>query len=404
MKATVLYICTIFYLLPSYGQSLPKIEAQIIGEWQWVNTSIKSFGGFSNVITPEDCNCTKKLTISASSFYQNNQQESTQKYKLTEHHNGDGSKQQLFISKELQGEISIHNDSLFIGALSSLGELHTYKKSVPLPTKQIISPMKKIDIQGHRGCRGLMPENSIEGFKKAIDLGVHTLEMDVVVSKDNQVVVSHEVFFNEEICTDVSIRNIYQTPYDQIKSIDCGSKPHKRFPNQQKLKTYKPLLKDVITEMTKYTKAKGLPPIKYNIELKSKKEGYGIYYPNPEEFVTLVTSIIRENNLENATTLQSFDVNILNILHDKAPNITTAYLVENNQDFKQAFTLIHFKPSIYSPDFKLINQDLLMYLKQQNIKLIPWTVNEVSDMKKLIQWNVDGIITDYPNRLIPLLK
>ena len=115
---------------------------------------------------------------------------------------------------------------------------------------------KIIDIQGHRGCRGLMPENTMEAFKKAIELGVQTLELDVVVSKDNTVIVSHEPFMNSVICLDINgleipktdeeKYNLYQMTFDSIKQFDCGTKHHPRFPNQQKIKTYKPALSEVI--------------------------------------------------------------------------------------------------------------------------------------------------------------
>ncbi|HYO20902.1 MAG TPA: glycerophosphodiester phosphodiesterase family protein, partial [Flavisolibacter sp.] len=106
------------------------------------------------------------------------------------------------------------------------------------------------DKQGHRGCRGLMPENTIAAMKKAIDLGVTTLEMDVVITADEKVVLSHEPFFNHEITTkpdgsyvkeaEEKTLNIYQMTYDRVKSFDIGLKPHPRFPQQQKLPAVKP--------------------------------------------------------------------------------------------------------------------------------------------------------------------
>ena len=101
-----------------------------------------------------------------------------------------------------------------------------------------------IDIQGHRGCRGLMPENTIEAFKKAIELGVHTLELDVAISKDGIVVVSHEPFMSRKTCLDARGNeitkaydkkyNLYQMTFDSIKQFDCGTKFHPKFPNQKK--------------------------------------------------------------------------------------------------------------------------------------------------------------------------
>lgn len=109
----------------------------------------------------------------------------------------------------------------------------------------------QIDIQGHRGCRGLFPENSLPAFEKAIDLGVTTLELDLAITKDHKVVVSHEPYMNSVICfdpdgntIDASMErkyNLYQMTHEEIKQFDCGSKVHSNYPNQKKLKTYKPL-------------------------------------------------------------------------------------------------------------------------------------------------------------------
>jgi glycerophosphoryl diester phosphodiesterase len=106
---------------------------------------------------------------------------------------------------------------------------------------------------GHRGCRGLYPENTIIGFKKAIALGVDGIEWDVVVNKDKQLVISHDQFFEKEFClmpdgseiSDEKATNIYQMTQDQIEQYDCGTKVHKRFLEQQKIKETKPLLKTV---------------------------------------------------------------------------------------------------------------------------------------------------------------
>ena len=112
------------------------------------------------------------------------------------------------------------------------------------------------EIHGHRGCRGLLPENTIPGFLYAIDLGVDALEMDVVMNGESDLVVSHEPFISPRICLDpegneipeemVEQINIYTMSQDSIERFDCGMKPHPKFPNQKKISATKPLLKDVI--------------------------------------------------------------------------------------------------------------------------------------------------------------
>lgn len=272
---------------------------------------------------------------------------------------------------------------------------------------------QEFDIQGHRGCRGLLPENSIEAMLRAVDLGVTTLEMDVVVSKDNEVLLSHEPFLSHEIALDLKGReineanekkfNLYQMNYEQIKLYDCGSKTHPRFLEQQKIITYKPLLSEVIDIIENYTKNK-YPgrKILYNIETKTTVEGDGIFHPKPDRFVDLMMAVIKEKHIQDRVYIQSFDVRTLQYLHKAYPECKTVLLVENELSIAENLKLLGYQPDIYSPYFKLIDKEKVNYLHQQNIKVVPWTVNEKKDMQEIIRMNVDGIISDYPNRYFEL--
>ncbi|TYA86776.1 glycerophosphodiester phosphodiesterase family protein [Seonamhaeicola marinus] len=266
-----------------------------------------------------------------------------------------------------------------------------------------------IDIQGHRGCRGLMPENTIEAFRKAIDLGVHTLELDVVVSKDNMVVVSHEPFMNHEMClapdgTEITEAeekqyNVYQMTFNDLKEFDCGTKVHPRFPEQEKLKTYKPSLDKVF----KMSLAKN-PDIKFNIELKSKPEYDEIYTPKPEEFVGLVLDIINKNDVFNQVNLQSFDLRTLEEIKKQAPKMEVALLIDEDEDIWNKMTKMSYLPEIISPYYKLLDAKKVRNLKAEGFKVIPWTINKVEDLQLMMDFKVDGIITDYPDRLIKLIE
>ncbi len=276
-----------------------------------------------------------------------------------------------------------------------------------------ISLSQEFDIQGHRGCRGLYPENSIEAMKKAIDLGVTTLEMDVVISQDKQVLLSHEPFLSHEICLDKNQNeitegtehsyNLYQMNYEDIKICDCGSKIHPRFKDQLKLKTYKPLLSEVIEFTEKYIE-KNHPgrKIYYNIETKSDPKGDELYHPEPKEFVDLLINVINKASISDRVYIQSFDVRTLQYLHQKYPEFKTVLLVENELSIDKNLQLLCFKPDIYSPYFKLLDKKKVNYLHQKKIKVIPWTVNDKKDMKKIIKMHVDGIISDYPDRYFEL--
>lgn len=266
-----------------------------------------------------------------------------------------------------------------------------------------------LDKEGHRGCRGLMPENTIPAFKKAIDLGVTTLEMDVVITKDKQVILSHEPFFNHEITTkpdgsyvdesEEKTLNIYQMTYEQTQQFDVGMKTHPRFPQQQKLSAHKPKLADVIDTAEAYTKVKSAVPVYYNIETKTKPETDGTYHPKPEEFVELLMAVIKEKKIEDRVIIQSFDIRTLQYLHKNYPTIKTAYLFEppSLQSLSDRLKQLGFTPAIYSPDYVTVTPDIIKECKDAGIKVIPWTVNDIEKMEELKQMGVDGIISDYPD-------
>jgi glycerophosphoryl diester phosphodiesterase len=271
-----------------------------------------------------------------------------------------------------------------------------------------------LDIQGHRGARGLLPENSINGFIKAVDLGVTTLEMDVVLSMDNFVVVSHEPYISNNICLgkngmaleDVSpeATNIYKMNYDEVRKFDCGIIGNQNFPSQEKVTSYKPLLSEVVTIIEKHIENNNLKKVKYNIEIKSDKKWDNVFHPNPVKYSERVYEVITQNIPLERVVIQSFDARILQHLHKKDPSLTIAFLVENNLNYKKQIKSLGFKPAIYSPYFKLIDPKAIKSIQNMGIKVIPWTVNDPDEMKLLIEWGVDGIITDYPDRALKIVK
>lgn len=280
-------------------------------------------------------------------------------------------------------------------------------KEVPLETQ-------KTEVQGHRGDRGNLPENTLEGFLSALHKGVDVIELDVVISKDGKVVVSHEPYMSSlymskpsgdpVLKSEETSYNLYQMTYDSIKSFDSGSRGNIDFPDQKNLKTFKPLLSDVFNTIESEIKEKRLPPVKYNIELKSNKKVYGVYQPLPEDFVSLVMQIIYDNHLEDMINIQSFDPILLNIVHKEHPRIEIAYLV-SNAGIQKNMDLLNFKPQIYSPSFKLLKtQKIIDSIKSLQMKVIPWTVNNDEDIDQMILLNVDGIITDYPERVLKALQ
>lgn len=299
---------------------------------------------------------------------------------------------------------------LFFMVLSSCISCAT--PELPAVISHSESPMTNpltFDLQGHRGARGLLPENTIPAFERALDLGVTTLEMDVVITKDNQVVVSHEPWFSGHICSlpsgdPIPVEQeknykIYELTYEQVKAYDCGLRGNPRFPEQEKMAIHKPLLIDVITFAEQYKRAPGQAPILYNIETKSQPANDGIFHPDPETFTKLLLAVLENNNVLDRATIQSFDPRTLRVAHAEHPDVSLALLVGNHDemDFAGHVANLGFTPQIYSPNYKLVDKSLITQAHARNMQVIPWTVNTLAEMHDLIALNVDGIITDYPN-------
>ena len=266
---------------------------------------------------------------------------------------------------------------------------------------------KHFDIEGHRGCRGLMPENTIPAFIKAVQIGVTTLEMDVVITKDKKVIVSHEPWMNAGICTDATGNtiskndekrlNIYNMTYEEVKTYDCGTKPYARFPKQYKMKVSKPLLANVIDSVESYSRANNVKPPFYNIETKCTPDGDSIFHPAPAEFTELLLDVIFKKGVAARCIIQSFDVRTLQYAHKKYPTLKLALLVEDFTNYQKNIHDLGFTPYIYSPNQEIVNAELVSYCRAQKMKLVVWTVNEKEQMDKLVHLGVDGIITDYPD-------
>jgi len=279
----------------------------------------------------------------------------------------------------------------------------------------------KFDVQGHRGARGLMPENTIPAFLLALDSGVTTLEMDLAITNDKQVIVSHDPWMNAAFCLDPSGKeikekdekkyNIYQMTYDQVKEWDCGSKGNSNFPEQNKIKASKPLLADVIVASENHIKNFTKYEVDYNIEIKSAVEGDKKFHPKPEEFSDLVHDLIDQYLPWDRVIIQSFDMRVLKYWHQKYPNVRLALLIENLNESSENLHELGFFPDIYSPDYHLLDKNEVKHLhaltptrilnskqKVRSMRVIPWTVNDEKEMTELKAMGVDGIITDYPDR------
>ena len=274
------------------------------------------------------------------------------------------------------------------------------------------TPMKNLhpDLHGHRGCGGLMPENTIPAFDQAVELGCDYIEMDVVISGDGQVIVSHEPWMRATLCLDPQGRaiapdqeralNLFQMTTAQIQAYDCGSLEQADFPEQEQRKAHKPTLREVVEAVDEYALLNGLMNPGFNIEIKSQPEWYGTYQPQPKAYVEAVLATIDSLGIADRCIIQSFDPAILEAVYAAYPSMTIALLVDNKDSWKKNLKTLSFTPAIYSPHFELADEELVEDLHLEDIEIVVWTVNEEADIKRMLDLGIDGIISDYPDRVV----
>lgn len=270
------------------------------------------------------------------------------------------------------------------------------------------------EIHGHRGFRGALPENTLPSFLKAADLGCDWLELDVVITADSQVLVSHEPWMDHRICrtpqgdsiTEQQAHgfNIYRMSLAEAQLFDCGSTVHADFPDQERSRQHKPTLREVVEAVDEKALEEGSPGIGFNIEIKSDPTLYDTYQPRPERFVSLVLAQIDSLGIAGRTIIQSFDPAVLEAVHVQDEDIPTALVVENSDGPEANLNRLSFTPTYYSVAFELADKSLVKELYARDIELLVWTVNDKNDLKKMIKLGVSGIITDHPDKAIALLE
>jgi glycerophosphoryl diester phosphodiesterase len=281
-------------------------------------------------------------------------------------------------------------------------------------SESMTDPRYDFDLQGHRGARGLLPENTIPSFLKTVDLGVDTIEFDVVVTADRRVLVSHEPWFHQNITTkpdgspvtadEATDLNIYRMTYDETQQYDVGIRGNVNFPDQQPVAAVKPLMADAIKTIEAHVAERGLDPVRYNIETKSQPEWYGVMVPEPEGFARLLYDELVDLGITDRVFIQSFDVNTLIAIRQINPALPLVLLVDNDLTLQNNLDLLGFVPAVYSPNYQLVTPALVESAHEQGMKVIPWTINQTEEMRRQLEMGVDGIITDYPDRAAALRK
>lgn len=268
---------------------------------------------------------------------------------------------------------------------------------------------KKFHIQGHRGARGLLSENTIESCIEAVKCGVDGLEIDVVVSKDGQIVVSHEpwmspLFYSFPDGKPVIARHeasslfLINLDYSEIKKYDCGSRGNPLFPSQKLITACKPTLYELVDAIQAYCKTAKLKVPFFNIEVKSHRAWYRKLVPPPSVFIDLLKHPLSHlSNQGIQFYISSFDPLFLKLLKKEMPKVPIAFLTENKLSLELNLKRLGFKPDFYSPYYRFLTHKIVNNAHRLGIKAVTWTVNDERDAALLKKMGVNGIITDYPN-------
>ncbi len=266
----------------------------------------------------------------------------------------------------------------------------------------------RIEVQGHRGARGRFPENSIPALQHALDVGVDTLEFDLGVTKDGELVVAHDPYLNHEQCLGPKGEAVKpKIPLNtltlaELKTYSCGTLPHPRFAKQKKMKVTYATLREVF-DMVKNSPLPIAKTVGFNIETKIVP-GTPDLFPTPSEFAGKVISMIHEYGFASRVTLQSFDHRTLVESKKIDSSIRISPLIENTMFTNLPAMAKELKAEIVSPNLFWITQSSVEGLHSIGVRVVPWTANEEKEWAMLVSLGVDGIISDYPEELIAYLK
>jgi glycerophosphoryl diester phosphodiesterase len=287
-----------------------------------------------------------------------------------------------------------------------------------------------LDLQGHRGTRGLAPENTLPAFERALEIGVATLELDVGVTADGVVVISHDPYLNPAIARDASgqwlgsrgplIRSL---TFAQLQAYDVGrinpDTPYaKTFSTQQPRDgTRIPALASLFERV----KALRANEVRFNIETKLDPNRADDTV-DPETMTRALLKVIADAGMTQRVTIQSFDWRSLQLVQRIDPSIPTVYLTiqtANNDNLRDGTWTAGLRladhgsvarlvkaagGAVWSPNGGALTEAGVREAHALGLKVVPWTINSPADMERFIAWGVDGIITDYPDRLRTVMQ
>ncbi|EMY77841.1 glycerophosphodiester phosphodiesterase family protein [Leptospira weilii serovar Ranarum str. ICFT] len=283
-----------------------------------------------------------------------------------------------------------------------------------------------LDLQGHRGARGLRPENTWPAFEQAIRYGMTTLELDTVLTKDRKIVIHHDSETNPEICqkkdgTPIVSTSLYELTLSELKELDCGTKKNPKYPEQVSVPgTELITIEEFFALVANFEKNNpNRSKLKFNVETKFPDDSNSqIPIGKVKEHVNLLVQAVENAKVTDRTTIQSFYLQALPIVKEINPKLKTSALFSltyfqgammklglGNGTRQEALQkTLEVKADIISPYFLYVTKEFVQEVHSHKISVIPWTVNDPEDMKKLIDAGVDGMISDYPDRLAHIIK
>jgi glycerophosphoryl diester phosphodiesterase len=254
-----------------------------------------------------------------------------------------------------------------------------------------------IQVHGHRGARALRPENTLPAFEYAIRAGVDVLELDMAVTRDNVLVISHDPVLEAPVCSGPETKAVIREhTLEELRRWDCGGVRNPQFPRQVPVPgTRIATLDEVFALAPRGT-------IEFNIETKSFPDRPELT-PPPEEFARMVLAVIQKHHVESRVILQSFDFRTLHAMKKLAPQIRRAALYQGPpRDFVAVAREADAR--IISPHYSLVTAEQVAAAHHAGLQVVPWTANDSATWDRLIDARVDAIISDDPAALIEHLN
>lgn len=262
----------------------------------------------------------------------------------------------------------------------------------------------RTEVHGHRGCRGNFPANTLPAFLYATGAGCQWIELDVVITGDNEVLVSHEPWMDHHTClspegqplneAEGRAANIHRMPLAEAQQYKVQGPDNSM--------AHKPTLAEVVHAVHRHAAAAGKRAPRFNIEVKSDPTLYGTFQPQPDELARRVLQEITVLGIKGRCLVQCFDPAVLNAMHQQEPAVPLALLVEHDLGLEASLAALRFSPAYYSPALRLVDEALVHALRRKGIGLLVWTVNEPADMRRMFALGIDGLITDEPAEALAL--